>query len=606
MQPTLLLIDDDVMLRKSVKRALRHSDLKFLEAGDGQQALEILATHSVDLILLDLVIPIMDGYTFLERVKADEAAASIPVCVMTALSDDINRRRAVSLGADDFASKPVNNTELRVRVNSLLRISRYRQSLDEIQQVRRQQEVWSEAQMWINEEQHSSFSVDDLPNFYQRVLHHAMIMTRAGNAALIVFGDTGDVTEVITPESARQSFYQLECLAIEQRPLRALLAQDQPVRIKEPDPCPGCGVVRQTCPARNSLLIIPLHLSDSYLHGAILLADKAHSEAFSDQDESLLQLFVIQVAATLERQYLLTALRQGNEALQGEHQEQQILIKKLQEAHDQLLQSEKMASIGQLAAGVAHEINNPIGFVNSNVGTLRTYVEQLLMVLEVYEQAEPLLAGHDETLQRIHSVREQADIKYLKKDVLTLIQESHQGLTRVKQIVQDLKDFSHVDEAEWQMVDLHKSLDSTLNIVNNEIKYKAKVIKEYGDLPQTECLASQLNQVFMNLLVNAAQAIETQGVITLHTGTQDDWVWVEVGDTGSGIEPEKLRRIFDPFFTTKPVGTGTGLGLSLSYGIVDKHGGRIEVDSEPGKGTTFRVWLPVRQPGAKTKVEAVG
>jgi signal transduction histidine kinase len=172
------------------------------------------------------------------------------------------------------------------------------------------------------------------------------------------------------------------------------------------------------------------------------------------------------------------------------------------------------------------------------------------------------------------------------------------GLKRVKDIVQALKDFSHVGETEWQVADLHQGLDSTLNIVSNEIKYKARVDKHYGVLPPVTCLASQLNQVFMNLLVNAAHALQTQGVITLRTGAADGWVWVEVGDNGVGIAPENLNRIFEPFFTTKPVGSGTGLGLSLSYGIVHRHGGRIEVASVLGQGTRFTVHLPVQPPGA--------
>jgi signal transduction histidine kinase len=172
----------------------------------------------------------------------------------------------------------------------------------------------------------------------------------------------------------------------------------------------------------------------------------------------------------------------------------------------------------------------------------------------------------------------------------------------VKNIVQDLKDFSHVDEAEWQWSDLHHGLDSTLNIVWNELKYKAEVVKEYGAPPEIECIPSQLNQVFMNLLVNAAHAIENRGTITIRTGHDGDGAWVEITDDGKGIAPEHLERIFDPFFTTKPVGKGTGLGLSLSYGIVKKHKGRIEVDSRPGMGARFRVWLPVRQ-GEKGKPE---
>jgi two-component system NtrC family sensor kinase len=197
----------------------------------------------------------------------------------------------------------------------------------------------------------------------------------------------------------------------------------------------------------------------------------------------------------------------------------------------------------------------------------------------------------------VHAVKRKVDLSFLREDLQELMSESRDGITRVKQIVQNLKDFSRADVVdEWQWADLHRGLDSTLNIVANEIKYKAEVVKEYGQLPDIECLASQLNQVFMNLLVNAAHAIEEKGVITLRSGQELDQVWVEIADTGNGIPPENLNRIFDPFFTTKPVGKGTGLGLSLSYSIVQKHHGHIDVSSEVGKGTTFRVWLPIRQP----------
>lgn len=278
------------------------------------------------------------------------------------------------------------------------------------------------------------------------------------------------------------------------------------------------------------------------------------------------------------------------EALQKEKEEQAALIRKLEEAHNQLLQSEKMASIGQLAAGVAHEINNPIGYVSSNLGSLLGYIQQMLTVIEAYEATDDALPA--DRKEAIEEVKKQAELEYLKDDVLSLLAETQEGIGRVRRIVQDLKDFSHVDESEWLVADLHKGLDSTLNVVNNEIKYKAKVIKEYGEIPPVRCLASQLNQVFMNLLVNAAHAIAEQGLITIRTRRVEDEVWVEIGDTGCGISPENLNRIFDPFFTTKPVGKGTGLGLSLAYGIIQKHQGSIEVESEVGKGTTFRVRLP--------------
>jgi len=297
--------------------------------------------------------------------------------------------------------------------------------------------------------------------------------------------------------------------------------------------------------------------------------------------------------------------RRAEEALKKSHLQLQEVHHNLQESHEQLLQSEKLASIGQLAAGVAHEINNPVGYVYSNLGTLQEYTDGLCQMLEGYENLESLVADDEPELQRLRDLKNRLDVDYLKDDVRNLVSESREGIARVKGIVQDLKDFSHVDEAEWQWADLHRGLDSTLNIVNNEIKYKAKVIREYGDLPLVECLASQLNQVFMNLLVNAAHAIEEQGTITIRTGMQGEHkVWVEISDTGSGISAENKKKIFDPFFTTKGVGKGTGLGLSLSYGIVHKHGGHIRVDSEIDKGTTFRISLPVSQPNQEQKKDS--
>jgi len=270
--------------------------------------------------------------------------------------------------------------------------------------------------------------------------------------------------------------------------------------------------------------------------------------------------------------------------------------KRLEQAQTQLVHSEKMASIGVLAAGVAHEINNPIGFVSSNLTALSQYVEGLLQLISAYEAAEPAMAAAAPLhLDAILRSKNAIDLDYLRDDVGDLGRETAEGLARVKKIVQDLKDFSHVGESQWQMVDLHKGIDSTLNIARNEIKYKVDVIKEFGTLPEIECLPSEINQVFMNLFVNAAHAIETRGEIRIRTGVDDDGVWAEVADTGKGIAPENLQRIFEPFFMTKPVGQGTGLGLALSYSIIQKHHGKLEVRSTEGVGTTFRIGLPLRQ-----------
>lgn len=293
------------------------------------------------------------------------------------------------------------------------------------------------------------------------------------------------------------------------------------------------------------------------------------------------------------------------QALHDRNIELERAYQKLSEAQNQLLQSEKMASIGQLAAGVAHEINNPIGYVHSNLGTLLTYVTALLALLDNYDRLVGSSPDLDPViLAQIDEQKRHFDFEFLQTDLPQLLAESREGIERVKKIVHDLRDFSRageLDSNEWVLADLHQGLESTLNIVWNELKYKAEVIRDYGELPRIRCLPSQLNQVFLNLLVNAGHAIAEYGRIQISTRLLDGEACISIKDTGSGMSKEQIGRIFDPFFTTKPVGKGTGLGLSLSYSIISKHHGRIEVDSAPGQGSTFCVFLPIEAPGVEVE-----
>jgi PAS domain S-box-containing protein len=328
-------------------------------------------------------------------------------------------------------------------------------------------------------------------------------------------------------------------------------------------------------------------------HDADLALRRAHEEL-----EHQVAIRTAQLATA--NQQLEADIRQREAAereLLARNQELTALNDQLSMAQAQLVQADKMASIGQLAAGVAHEINNPIGYIFSNFGSLGGYLDQVFAMLDCYRETESALPPGQAAM--VAARRAEIDLDFLREDIPVLMRESMEGIVRVRHIVQDLKDFSRVDDSQaWVSTNLHQGIESTLNIVANEIKYKADVIKQFGQLPEVECLPGQINQVIMNLLVNAAHAIGPErGVITVRTGASDKLVWFSVTDTGCGIAKENLIRIFDPFFTTKPVGKGTGLGLSLSYGIIKKHNGRIEVHSTLGAGTTFTVELPLRQTG---------
>ena len=273
---------------------------------------------------------------------------------------------------------------------------------------------------------------------------------------------------------------------------------------------------------------------------------------------------------------------------------------RIRELHAQLLQNEKMASIGQLSAGIAHEINNPMGFINSNLGTLEKYVDKFDRYIA---SLEPLVQNccTEQQQQSVQTLRKELKLDYVLRDIRQLLEESSDGAGRVMRIVQDLKTFSRSDTAQIARAELHQCIDSTINIIWNQIKYVAELKKEYGDLPKVPCNVQQVNQVFMNLLVNACHAIQEKqadesGTITVRTWADSNNVYIAIADTGCGISDDVRRRIFEPFYTTKEVGKGTGLGLSISHEIIKKHGGELTVESEVGKGTTFTIRLPLTPP----------
>lgn len=264
----------------------------------------------------------------------------------------------------------------------------------------------------------------------------------------------------------------------------------------------------------------------------------------------------------------------------------------LQRLQAQLVHNEKMASVGQLAAGIAHELNNPVAFIHSNMEGLSHYVDRLRWLLALYDSA-PFISPWSE---QISDLKRSVEYDHLLPDLTSMIADCHEGAARVRDIVLNLRTFSRLDEAEVKTINIHDGMDATIRLLSqyynsNRISLK----RDYADLPLVDCYAGQLNQVWMNLLTNAAQAIgEGPGEVKIETKVEGEGIAVRISDTGKGISEEHLRRIFDPFFTTKAVGEGTGLGLSISYGIIERHGGTITVDSDIGKGTTFTTLIPLK------------
>ena len=305
-----------------------------------------------------------------------------------------------------------------------------------------------------------------------------------------------------------------------------------------------------------------------------------------------MDVLTLSVEHALERRALQRTAAMYKSHLESQNYELATKKAELERLQAQMVHSEKMASLGQLAAGVAHELNNPAGFVFGNMDLLRDYLSELEKLFKAYDK----LAFSNDSSLLLETMKEQLNYDHLIAELNSIISDCREGAQRICDVVKNLRLFSRLDEAELKHIDIHESIDSTLRLLSRYYNSgRITLLKEYGDLPQITCYAGQLNQVWMNLLVNAAQSVTESGEVKISTRLDDDSIVVAISDTGGGISSEHLSRIFDPFFTTKPVGEGTGLGLSISYGIIERHEGTITVTSNIGVGTTFTVRIPARK-----------
>ncbi|WP_407887416.1 ATP-binding protein [Scytonema sp. NUACC26] len=361
-------------------------------------------------------------------------------------------------------------------------------------------------------------------------------------------------------------------------------------------------------------------ITSYWITNPILRLNKASQEMASGNLHQTVEISSIQELNTLAKSFnymadrlrsLFVALEKTNTELEDRVEERTAELKtalnELQRTQAQVIQSEKMSSLGQLVAGIAHEINNPVNFIHGNVSHLHEYTQDLLRILQIYQQRHP---SSDSEIQ---ALAEEIDLEFLVKDLQKILASMKMGTDRIRSIVRSLRNFSRMDEAEFKSVDIHEGIESTLLILQHRLKDKPncpaiQVKREYSSLPQIECYPGQLNQVFMNILVNAMDALDEVNVsrtseaikenpsqITIRTEIKDSqWISIAIIDNGLGMTQQVKNRIFDPFFTTKPVGKGTGLGMAISYQIIEKHGGLLECFSTIGKGTEFIIQLPIK------------
>jgi PAS domain S-box-containing protein len=496
------------------------------------EALSYIDQQAVDLILCDVQMPNMDGFEFASMIRLRKKTANIPVIFVSAHhKDQTFIQRSKDLGAIDYLVKPIDEEELVHRLNTYYTFAM---------------------------REHEKIKELEVLNIELAIANEQAQLIDGANAPIFGIDVQGNINE-----------WNLKVAKITGFDKKEVLGRDLVSEFVADDYMVAVGDV--LAKALNGEETVNFEFSLFSKSGSRV---NVLTNSTTRRDAAGKVIGVVGVGQDI------TELNKANA--------------KLVDTHAQLLQSEKMAAIGVLSAGVAHEINNPVGFVTSNIDILTGWSTKLIQLIESIDHE----VKQDASLTKaIAAYKNQYDFDYVREEIPLLLRETKEGLSRVSTIVTDLKDFARIDESVWEKVDLRQTIRSTLSIVNNELKYKVKVELDFDDIPLVECLPSQISQVLMNIVINAAQSIESKGVITITTLHVDAMVCIKISDTGGGIPKENLRRMFDPFFTTKPVGKGTGLGLSVSYGIIESHHGRIEVDSQEGKGSNFYIWLPEKRVG---------
>lgn len=539
---TILIVDDLLLTRRQLWDILTEVGYNVVQADSGMKALELAAAKLPQLILLDVVMPEMDGFQTCKELKSIPSLADIPVIFISSLDETSSKVQGFYAGGVDYISKPYEKEEVLARVRTHLSIRQLQLSLQTANAEMEERVHKRTAELIAKHEQ--------LSELFQQVRH-----------AKIQWEQTMDcIDDIVMLVGADGSLLRCNKALLQFAGVdgyQDLLGLDWLKLLA------SCGLDLARLSNRSQELF--------HEPSGRWFTVKWYN--YADKNGAVIAL------------HDMTAIKKVSQELVKAYDE-------LKATHHRLVQQEKMASIGQLAAGVAHEINNPMGFISSNLETLGKYADRLRQFMAV--QDEVIKGVSDpEAIAMLAEARKRLKIDYLLEDIPALVAESNDGALRVRTIVQNLKGFSRTDLPEMEQANINECLERAISIAWNELKYKVTLEKDFGELPPVNCYPQQLGQVFLNFLVNAAHAIEQHGEIRISTRADEGNVSIAVSDTGCGIPPENLDRIFEPFFTTKEIGTGTGLGLAISYEIVQRHGGTIDVESLVGKGTTFTVRLPI-------------
>ena len=646
----ILIVGDDDISRRMLGRILKEGEYIFKEASGAAEARKLLEERQFELILCDIGLPGESGLDFIRF--ALSRYPHMAAVMVTGLNDLKTAKESIGIGVYDYITKPLEPNRILFSVANALRrreIERHKHTNEDLIKSELKYSlllynipgfVYKGYKDWsvdFNDNKVEELTGYDKEEFDSRKLKWSDLMfnedLKASKAAILQALNTDDTylreyriktktggilwaqdrgqivrnekDEIdyfngvffdITKQKQAEEKYQL---LVNNASDAIIIAQDDKIKFSNPKAEEISGY------SGEELASIPLF---DFIHPADrdIVVERFKKKFSGDKITDTISFRIqnktgqevwVQPNTTLiaweGRPAALSFLRDISKLKQAENEREQI--------ETQLLQSEKMASIGQLAAGVAHEINNPTGFVSSNLKTLSDYTKDINGLIKEYRKitaelkenasADADYAAISAQLIRITTLEDEVDIDFILNDILELIEESREGSERIKKIVQDLKDFAHPGEDKLKFADINKNLDSTVNVVGNELKYKAEVTKDYGDLPEVQCYPQLLNQVFVNILVNAAQSIKERGKIGIKTRADNGYVEIKISDTGSGIPKENLAKIFDPFFTTKEVGKGTGLGMNVVYNIIKKHNGLIDVESKVGQGTTFIIRL---------------